>query len=363
MRKVLVLLIVVAGVYAGTPGTDLGEVAHDAAAYLPPGPNGDRYVLYMTDELDMDLIESAIDIDPYYGRISADDFVLGDYYYFYIEKITYWVINYGSPSGFYMRFWEDTDGSGPGVEMESADATYTLTSTGEYMWGHLIYEMEAEMDYEICCGHYWGAPYFYSGFLYMLVRTNAYDYQCYYDYGSGGSGPWYSSQDMWGAAYDFFQVIEGSDTFWNVFACAVDPEDGDSGVPVDSDIVFVCGGLVGEGVEWIDTDTIVFTAEDQTRRSKDEALHTGSSSLSTHGNPRPAGEISGTLDIDDSDKSYVICTFTPDEDLPEDIITCTVDGCLADRWGHEMGDDFVWTFSTGNYGVEQRSWGAIKAEF
>jgi len=140
----------------------------------------------------------------------------------------------------------------------------------------------------------------------------------------------------------------------------MDPDDGDTEVPLDSDIVFHC---VDEGYSRVDIDTIVFTVEDQSRRSGDGALHIGSSSLSTFGAPRPAGEISGTLDIDNYDQWDVICTFTPDDDLPVDLITCTVAAGLADSKGNEMADDFVWTFSTGSYGVEEKSWGAIKAEF
>jgi hypothetical protein len=357
MKKAI--MIVVLGV-----GFALAAVPGGGGAAQPSFRQNDEsdevYVLYMTDEFDMGLLEDGIPTDPYYGWVSVDDFVLGDYYYFCITKITYWVISYGNPTGFYMRFWEDTGGSGPGDELESVDATYTLTSTGEYLWGRPIYEMEVELNHVMVCGHYWGAPYFSSGYLYMLCRTNAYDDQCYFDDGHGGSGPWYTSEEIWGTAYDFFQVIEGYDTFWDVFAYAVDPEAGDSGVPVDTDIVFGCCNPVGDGFGRIDTDTIVFTAEDQSRRSGDKALCAGSPSLSAGGNPRPAGEISGTLYIDDDDPGDVICTFTPDEDLPVDLITCTVDGCLADKWGHEMGEDFVWTFDT-ECAIEETTWGAIKA--
>ncbi len=139
----------------------------------------------------------------------------------------------------------------------------------------------------------------------------------------------------------------------------MDPDDGDSGVPVDTDIVFHCV----DDLSPIETDTIVFTVEDQSRRLGGGALYPGSSLPVLQGNPQPTGEISGTLEIDDYDPLDVVCTFTPDEDLPVDLITCTVDGCLADTKGNEMEEDFVWAFSTGNYGVEETTWGAIKAEF
>ena len=153
------------------------------------------------------------------------------------------------------------------------------------------------------------------------------------------------------------------DVFYRPYVYDMEPDDGDSGVPVDTDIVFHCWCTIGECYGRIDTDTIVFTVEDQLRRSGGRALSTSSSSASSHVGPRPVGEISGTLVIDDSDPYAVACTFTPDEDLPVDLITCTVDGCLADTYGYEMGDDFVWTFSTGDYSVQETTWGAIKAVF
>ncbi len=137
------------------------------------------------------------------------------------------------------------------------------------------------------------------------------------------------------------------------------PDDGDSGVPVDTDIVFHCKSELCP----LDTDTIVFTVEDQSRRLGGGALHPGSSLPVLQGNPQPTGEISGTLEIDDEDPLDVVCTFTPDDDLPVDLITCTVDGCLADVRDREMEEDFVWAFSTGDYSVEETTWGAIKAEF
>ncbi len=178
--------------------------------------------------------------------------------------------------------------------------------------------------------------------------------------GSGYYQRWYSKESGSNKPY---LDIDYSLLSYGIYVSDMDPADGDSGVPVDTDIVFHCWCTVGDGYGRIDTDTIMFTVEDQSRRSGDRALRTSSSSLSTHVNPRPVGEITGTLDIDDSDPWWIICTFTPDEDLPVDLITCTVDGCLADIWGHEMEEDFIWTFSTGDYGVEETTWGAIKAEY
>jgi len=170
----------------------------------------------------------------------------------------------------------------------------------------------------------------------------------------------YWSGDGWTLYNNAIRYAIGYDTSPRPWVEGMDPDDGESDVPVGRDIVFhCCSGMFG-----IDVSTIVFTAEDQSRRSGDRALRAGSSSLSTSCNPRPAGEIPGTLVIDDSDWTDVVCTFTPDEDLPVDLITCTVDGCLADRTGREMRYDFVWTFETKDIPkVEQTTWGAIKAEF
>ena len=165
--------------------------------------------------------------------------------------------------------------------------------------------------------------------------------------------------DGWVLYNNAIKFAIGYDTSPRPWVEGMDPDDGESDVPVGRDIVFhCCSGMFG-----IEVSTIVFTAEDQSRRSGDRALRAGSSSLSTSCNPRPAGEIPGTLVIDDSDWTDVVCTFTPDEDLPVDLITCTVDGCLADRTGREMRYDFVWSFTTEELNVVQTSWGAVKAEF
>jgi len=355
----LVLVLSACAVFAAS--TDLGEVSHGGAAYVTPEPNGFLDLLYETIEFDYAQLVNGIATAPSYGWVSADDFILDEDSV--IEDITYWVLVNSTASGYVHRFWNDTGGSGPGSELDQAPATYELTSTGYSQWGYVIYEcnIDIDPDYEIGAGHYWGASWFTSGFWYIAVASNAWDDMAYFDYGGSGSGPWYSSQSQWGAAYGFFQVIEGSidQYFPGPYVTSMEPDDGDTGVPVDTDIVFHCAGYMHP----VDIDTIDFTVEDQSWRSGDGALRVGSSSLSMRGNPRPTGEITGTLVIDDSDWWDVICTFDPTDDLPVDLITCTVDGCLADTKGNEMGDDFVWTFSTGNYAVVSTTWGAVKAEF
>jgi|GEM_PF-3472323 len=356
MRKALMILVVVAAslvAHAGVPGTDLGQVSHGGAAYLPPAHNGFLDILYMTDEYSAGLLQNGIATAPAYGWVSVDDCVL-EYEGAIIGAITCWIINHEEPSGFYMRFWNDTGGSGPGAELDNASATYELISTGEYSWGYLLYECDIDFDpdYEIDAEHFWWGVYFSSGFWYMLVRTNAYDDQCYFDQGGGGSGPWHSSYYMWGTAYDFFQIVEHG---WlpdldPPYVCDMDPDDGETEVPLDSDIVFHCV----DDWSYVDTDTIEFTAVDTTL-GNGRAVGLGS----------PNRTLAGDFEIDDSDRWDVICTFTPDDDFYEgDTITCTVAAGLADSKGNEMVDDFVWSFTTEVVeNVSHTTWGAVKAGF
>ncbi|MCK4594413.1 hypothetical protein KAU45_07915, partial [bacterium] len=112
----------------------------------------------------------------------------------------------------------------------------------------------------------------------------------------------------------------------------IDPGDGEKDVPVEALIIFHCK-TVWSGV---DTSTIVFTVAERDRLAgslnTSSAVEVGRDDL---------GDVPGTLDIDDTDPLDVICTFTADIQLPpfEEII-CTVDGCLANLRGYEMGDDF-----------------------
>ncbi|HUT97677.1 MAG TPA: DNRLRE domain-containing protein [bacterium] len=133
------------------------------------------------------------------------------------------------------------------------------------------------------------------------------------------------------------------------------PDDGDTDTPIDTDIVFHCK----DDDSGVDTTTIDFTVQDTTLASGDKTVSTDSHAASVW--YTPVGDISGDLDIDDADPLDVVCTFTPDDDLPYDeTITCTVDGALADEAGNDIGDDFVWTFDV-ELTVTTTTWGAIKA--
>ncbi|MCK4593512.1 hypothetical protein KAU45_03355, partial [bacterium] len=85
----------------------------------------------------------------------------------------------------------------------------------------------------------------------------------------------------------------------------MNPDDGEEDVPVGTTIVF----HVVDDLSGVDVTTIEFTVEDTSRNLRFRLA------FST-GGPYPTGEISGDLHIDDIDPLDVICTFTPDDDLP-----------------------------------------------
>jgi len=72
------------------------------------------------------------------------------------------------------------------------------------------------------------------------------------------------------------------------------------------------------------------------------------------------GAITGTLVTDDTDPNDVICTFTPDSNLPADTITCTIATGLADDAGNATTADIVWSFDTVGSAIEETTWGQIK---
>jgi hypothetical protein len=141
----------------------------------------------------------------------------------------------------------------------------------------------------------------------VLMDTAKGGYSCWLWLGS-----WYD----YSSYYTHMVRVIVDDDFDPPYVDEQDPADGGAGAP-DTEIVFHCK----DDDKGVDSDTIDFTAEDETR-----------------------GEVSGSLDIDDGDPNDVVCTFTPDSDLAEGTITCTVAGTLADGLGNEMDDDAVWSF-------------------
>ena len=179
-----------------------------------------------------------------------------------------------------------------------------------------------------------------------------YGVSVYYQ-GSGCSFPYVYSSDYSNAVYRpkltvdycFDETPPGGDGF--------DPQDGEEGVPADSNVVFhLCDEQAG-----IDVDTIHFSIEDTSR-----VPGTGGNFIGV-GGPSPARHVAGDLEIDSDDIHDVVCTFIPDDPLLPDVITCTVDGSLADMLGNPVGEDIVWSFSVEGSTVQGTTWGAIKAEF
>ena len=128
------------------------------------------------------------------------------------------------------------------------------------------------------------------------------------------------------------------------------PSDGQSSIPVGTPLYFHIFDQTG-----VNTSTLDFSVSspDRVPERRGNALSVGHSTL---------GEITGTLDVDDSDPRHVVCTFTPDDDLPMGTeITCTVDSGLADTDGNTTTSDMVWTFDVSGVGVVGSTWGQIKA--
>jgi hypothetical protein len=177
---------------------------------------------------------------------------------------------------------------------------------------------------------------------------------------SAGSHNWTGYQGSWGQTTLFGDFLLRC--YWESEApedtdppevTGMDPDDGEGDVPVETTIVF----HVTDDVSGVDVATIEFTVEDTTLKSHSFAIAFSVGGLS------PTGVIEGDLDIDDVDPLDVVCTFTPDDDLPyADTITCTVAAGLADLQGNEMDDDFVWSFTTEDAPeVKSSTWGEIKA--
>jgi hypothetical protein len=140
------------------------------------------------------------------------------------------------------------------------------------------------------------------------------------------------------------------------YVTGMDPDAGETDVPIDSNIVFHCV----DDISPVDLDTIDFTVQDSTLSG--DRIVSSSASLGIHATP--ARTLPGDLDVDDTDPMDVVCTWVGDDPFYEGVtITCTVAAGLADRRHNEMVDDFVWTFDTHSEGVATTTWGAIKAEF
>ncbi|MCX7022340.1 MAG: Ig-like domain-containing protein [bacterium] len=175
----------------------------------------------------------------------------------------------------------------------------------------------------------------------------------------GGTHNWTGYQGFWGKT-----TIHGGDFMLRCYwegepgwdysppeVTGMDPADGADGVPVDTTIIF----HVVDDYSGVDVATIEFYVEDASRGPVHVNLAYNT------GGPSPTGVISGVLYVDDADLLDVVCTFTPDDDLPYSI-TCTVPAGLADIAGNETENDIVWSFETqAEPRVTNTTWGEIKA--
>ncbi|HUT97686.1 MAG TPA: Ig-like domain-containing protein [bacterium] len=127
------------------------------------------------------------------------------------------------------------------------------------------------------------------------------------------------------------------------------PPHGQTEVPSDVNISF----HATDDMSGVDTSTIVFTCHDSSPSAGGAVLRAGGSNTL----------ISGTLTINDADPLDVICTFDPDQLLPPDTITCTVSAGLADTAGNATDRNIIWSFKVHGAGVENTTWGALKAQF
>ncbi|HUT98349.1 MAG TPA: Ig-like domain-containing protein [bacterium] len=323
--------------YTNAPG-DLGQVVPGGGYTCLPPPSND---ILWENPFDFALCTNGYNSSD--GYRCDDDFVLDDDAT--IEGFTCWsIFTGGHPQPFEVTVWVDSGGA-PGDEVWSETISdVTDTDTGYSGWGYTMYQtdMVPADTFDLDAGTYWVEFFWTSSYFYWLVENGG-------NFRQNGSPMGVSG---------FFAVSGGS---WYPefppYVRDMNPDDGDTGVSVDTDIVFYCVC----DIRPVDTDTIVFTVEDQSLRPGGRVRVSDSALAVGRVNPHPAGEISGTLDIDDTDRLDVVCTFTPDEDLPVDLIRCTVAAGLADDRGNETADDFIWTFTTGNYSVEDTTWGAIKA--
>jgi len=176
-----------------------------------------------------------------------------------------------------------------------------------------------------------------------------------YYQGTGCTFPYVYSSDYTNATYRPKFTVDYCFDEETPYGDGFDPQDGETDVPPDANVVFhLCDELSG-----IDVDTIHFSIEDTSRAPGESGNFVGV------GDPSPARHIAGDLEIDSGDIHDVVCTFDPDDPLDADVITCTVDGSLADMLGNPVGEDIVWSFSVEGIetAVQDTTWGVIKAGF
>jgi len=257
-----------------------------------------------------------------------------------LENVEWWSVFFSSMDTMDLRIFDDSSGVPGTILWEASDVTFVATDTGDDAFGTDIYHLEVILDpadYAFLEDGvtYWFSPYHHGTTAYWMrwsTGTSAY---------SNDNGSTWNTKGG-----DHMFCLNGTEDLAAPEVSGQVPADGATGVAVNSDIVF----HVTDDCYGVDTSTITFSVEDSAKSS--------GSSLSSVGH---TGAITGTLVVDDTDPNDVICTFTPDSDLPPDTITCTVAAGLADEYGRATASDIVWSFDTVGSAVEETTWGQIKA--
>ncbi len=338
MRKLTVLLMLLVAV----------SFASDASSAISPEDNTETtstgYVAPLGSKAV--LFDQAYDGLCDNGRWSsgvwrqADDFSLTNPGR--IENLEWWSLYTAAPGSDYnVRIYDDNSGEPGTMLWEVAAITPTDTDTGDDAFGYDIYHTAVTLDttdyFLLEDGTtYWLSAYWSSDRFYWTVWDGGNMME------SNNDGPWSTNSDI-----AMFR-LNGTEDLAAPEVSGQVPADGASGVAVNSDIVF----HVTDDCFGVDTSTIAFSVEDSAKSNGVTA------SLSSVGH---TGAITGALVVDDTDLNDVICTFTPDSDLPPDTITCTVAAGLADDAGNATGADIVWSFDTVGSNVEETTWGQIKA--
>lgn len=228
--------------------------------------------------------------------------------------------DYAPPDSTHLYFYDDSGGD-PDSGTLLWDEAYSCSTSG-WAWYTDTLDTPVYSDGYFYSVFAWGS-YSETGGVGVDYTPTYHDYQ---NYGGWSSG-WY--------AY-YLRAFVNDDTA-APYADSFNPGDGGSGYPNST-----IGFHVRDDDAGVNTSSISFVAEDESK-----------------------GVISGTLDIDDSNLNDVVCTFTPDSDLPVgDTITCTLSQGLADVLGNATDYDIVWHFSVEPYAVLQpTSLGHIKAQY
>ncbi len=272
----------------------------------------------------------------------ADDFVLTNPSR--LESLEWWgLYTVALGADYNLRIYDDNSGEPGTILWEVAAITATDTDTGDDFSGYDIYRTVATLDPTDYCLLEDGTTYWFSAvwFDQWFFWCNISSGSLRYTMNDGASWP--------GLPSSVFFRLNGSEELAAPEVSGQVPADGATGVAVTSDIVF----HVTDDAFGVDTSTIAFSVEDSAKSGEATA------SLTSRGS---TGAITGTLVVDDTDPCDVICTFTPDSDLPPDTITCTVASGLADDYGRATTSDIVWSFDTTGSAIEETTWGQIKAD-